>query len=149
MVTRIMQLAGIQQGYALFNWVDERNHHVVTEAVIRAGDGASRPLPMSALWPGSMRADLMLSYLIGRDWMPLADASRDDFNAAVRARTASRFCAARPVRASVTVRAKITRTLPDVPSEPSRVVPLFRFGCKEDGSFEVYETEERQAQNLK
>ena len=68
----LLWMFGIFQSYRLFDWVDERNHHVRFE-VTRVGDDDA-PLDPDALFPRTMRHLLLQSYLVGNIWMRMSPA---------------------------------------------------------------------------
>ena len=126
-VRALLWMAGIFQSYRLFDWVDERNHHVRFE-VARVGGG---PLDPDALFPRTMRHLLLQSYLVGNIWMRMSPAQLAEVRRTLLVRHARRYARAHPDAGTIKAAAIVQRVTADnLELDRGERRPLMRFSCR-------------------
>ena len=127
-VRALLWMAGIFQSYRLFDWVDERNHHVRFE-VTRVGPGT--PLNPDALFPQTMRHLLLQSYLVGNIWMRMSPDQLEQVRRSILIRHARRYARTHPDAGTIEAVAIVQRVT-DENLELTRGErrPMMRFTCR-------------------
>ena len=132
-VRALLWMAGIFQSYRLFDWVDERNHHVRFE-VTRVGDGAApdgTPLDPDALFPQTMRHLLLQSYLVGNIWMRMSPDQLEQVRRSLLVRHARRYARTHPDAGTIEADAIVQRvTAENLDLTRGERQPLMRFTCR-------------------
>ena len=151
-VRGLLWMFGIFQSYRLFDWVDERNHHVRFE-VARVGDdgptGDGAPadadapderktppepaarLDADALFPQTMRHLLLQSYLVGNIWMRMSPAQLEQVRRSLLIRHARRYARAHPVAGTIEAVAIVQRVTKDnLELTQGERRPMMRFTCR-------------------
>jgi len=105
----VLWLAGIAQSYRLFDWIDDRNFHIHYEITERRPDGSVRFIPPAALFPQSIRAVLLQTYMHGVTWARIPDEHSDDLKIALYKRFARRFCRTERMTGVIEVGASVAR----------------------------------------
>ena len=127
-VRALLWMAGIFQSYRLFDWVDERNHHVRFE-LTRVGDGAA--LDPDALFPRTMRHLLLQSYLVGNIWMRMSPEQLARVRRSLLVRHARRYARAHPDTGTIEAVAIVQRVTADnLELDRGERRPLMRFTCR-------------------
>ena len=127
-VRALLWMAGIFQSYRLFDWVDERNHHVRFE-VTRVGPGT--PLDPDALFPQTMRHLLLQSYLVGNIWMRMSPAQLEQVRRSLLIRHARRYARTHPDAGTIEAVAIVQRVTKDNLELTQGVPqPMMRFTCR-------------------
>lgn len=122
-------LIGIAQSYRLFDWIDDRNFHIHYEIVERNRDGTTRPIDATELFPQSIRAVLLQTYMHGVTWGKVPSDRADDLRVALHHRFAQRFCRKRPVTGKVEVSAAVARISPEFGDALPPADLIARFSC--------------------
>ncbi len=134
-VRALLWMAGIFQSYRLFDWVDERNHHVRFE-VKRVGEPAvplepDVPLDPDALFPRSMRHLLLQSYLVGNIWMRMSPAQLEQVRRSLLVRHARRYARTHPDAGTIEAVAIVQRVTKDnLELTQGERRPMMRFTCR-------------------
>ncbi len=145
-VRGLLWMFGIFQSYRLFDWVDERNHHVRFE-VTRVGSDAPAdtdspddrktppkpavPLDPDALFPQSMRHLLLQSYLVGNIWMRMSPAQLEQVRRALLVRHARRYARTHPDAGTIEAVAIVQRVTKDnLELTQGERRPMMRFTCR-------------------
>ena len=153
-VRALLWMAGIFQSYRLFDWVDERNHHVRFE-VTRVGgatsadadaDGPPEPamplepatppepavtLDPDALFPQTMRHLLLQSYLVGNIWMRMSPEQLGQVRRALLIRHARRYARTHPDAGTIEAVAIVQRvTAENLELTRGERRPMMRFTCR-------------------
>ena len=145
-VRGLLWMFGIFQSYRLFDWVDERNHHVRFE-VTRVGSDAPAdtdspderqtppdpavPLDPDALFPQSMRHLLLQSYLVGNIWMRMSPAQLEQVRRALLVRHARRYARTHPDAGTIEAVAIVQRVTKDnLELTRGERRPMMRFTCR-------------------
>ena len=110
-VRALLWMFGIFQSYRLFDWVDERNHHVRFEVTRVGGDDA--PTDADALFPRTMRHLLLQSYLVGNIWMRMSPGQLDQVRRSLLIRHARRYARAHPDAGTIDAVAIVQRVTKD------------------------------------
>ena len=150
-VRALLWAAGIFQSYRLFDWVDERNHHLRFEvrrvaapepAAVGTHAGPAvqatpqapetdHPLDPDALFPRSMRHLLLQSYLIGNIWLRLSPEKLAEVRRSLLLRHARRYARAHPEAGTIEVAAVVQRVTADnLALNRGERLPLMRFTCR-------------------
>jgi len=128
-VRALLWMFGIFQSYRLFDWVDERNHHVRFE-VTRVG-GYNAPTDADALFPRTMRHLLLQSYLVGNIWMRMSPGQLDQVRRSLLIRHARRYARAHPDAGTIDAVAIVQRVTKDNLELTQGVwQPQMRFTCR-------------------
>ena len=128
-VRALLWMAGIFQSYRLFDWVDERNHHVRFE-VTRVGEPAV-PIDPDALFPRSMRHLLLQSYLVGNIWMRMSPARLERVRRSLLVRHARRYARAHPDAGTIEAVAIVQRvTAENLELTRGERRPMMHFTCR-------------------
>ena len=128
----LLWTAGVFQSYRLFDWVDERNHHVRFEATAIAGDGVATPLDPDALFPRTMRHLLLQSYLVGNIWLRMSPDKLEAVRRSLLERHARRYARAHPDAGTIDVVAIVQRVTEDnLELTRGERRPLMRFTCRD------------------
>ena len=127
-VRGLLWMFGIFQSYRLFDWVDERNHHVRFEVTRVGGEPPADP---GALFPQSMRHLLLQSYLVGNIWMRMSPAQLEQVRRALLIRHARRYARTHPDAGTIEAVAIVQR----VPKDNLELTrgerrPMMRFTCR-------------------
>lgn len=145
-VRGLLWMFGIFQSYRLFDWVDERNHHVRFE-VTRVGSDAPAdtdspderktppepavPLDPDALFPQSMRHLLLQSYVVGNIWMRMSPAQLEQVRRALLVRHARRYARTHPDAGTIEAVAIVQRVTKDnLELTRGERRPMMRFTCR-------------------
>ena len=127
-VRGLLWMFGIFQSYRLFDWVDERNHHVRFEVARVGGDA---PLDPDALFPQSMRHLLLQSYLVGNIWMRMSPAQLEQVRRALLIRHARRYARTHPDAGTIEAVAIVQRVTKDnLELTRGERRPMMRFTCR-------------------
>ena len=127
-VRALLWMVGIFQSYRLFDWVDERNHHVRFE-VTSVGPGT--PLNPDALFPRTMRHLLLQSYLVGNIWMRMEPAELETVRRSLLVRHARRYARSHPDAGTIEAVAIVQRvTAENLELTRGERQPLMRFTCR-------------------
>lgn len=127
-VRGLLWMFGIFQSYRLFDWVDERNHHVRFEVTRVGGDA---PLDPDALFPQSMRHLLLQSYLVGNIWMRMSPAQLEQVRRALLVRHARRYARTHPDAGTIEAVAIVQRVTKDnLELTRGERRPMMRFTCR-------------------
>ena len=139
-VRALLWMAGIFQSYRLFDWVDERNHHVRFE-VTRVGPGT--PLDPDALFPQTMRHLLLQSYLVGNIWMRMSPDQLEQVRRSLLIRHARRYARTHPDAGTIEAVAIVQRvTAENLELTRGERQPLMRFTCRGDDAVMHHPQEE-------
>lgn len=122
-------LIGIAQSYRLFDWIDDRNFHIHYTVVERLRDGTTRPIDATELFPQSIRAVLLQTYMHGVTWGKVPSERADDLRVALHHRFAQRFCRKRSVTGEVEVSAAVARISPELGDVLPASELIARFSC--------------------
>ncbi len=147
-VRALLWMAGIFQSYRLFDWVDERNHHVRFE-VTRVSGAASAdgdadgpperttpsepavPLDPGAIFPQTMRHLLLQSYLVGNIWMRMSPGQLERVRRALLTRHARRYARTHPDAGTIEAVAIVQRVTADnLELTRGERRPMMRFTCR-------------------
>lgn len=127
-VRALLWMAGIFQSYRLFDWVDERNHHVRFE-VTRVSGAASTDA--DALFPQTMRHLLLQSYLVGNIWMRMSPGQLEQVRRSLLIRHARRYARAHPDAGTIEAVAIVQRvTAENLELTRGERRPMMRFTCR-------------------
>ena len=127
----LLWTAGIFQSYRLFDWVDERNHHVRFEVTAIAENGARTPLDPGALFPRTMRHLLLQSYLVGNVWLRMSPGKLEAVRCSLLERHARRYARAHPDAGTIEAVAIVQRVTADnLELTRGERRPLMRFTCR-------------------
>lgn len=145
-VRALLWTVGIFQSYRLFDWVDERNHHVrfeVTQVSASASadaDGPPRhpaapapavPLDPDALFPQSMRHLLLQSYLVGNIWLRMSPEQLGQIRRSLLIRHARRYARTHPDAGTIEAVAIVQRVTADnLELTRGERRPMMRFTCR-------------------
>ncbi len=127
-VRGLLWMFGIFQSYRLFDWVDERNHHVRFEVTRVGGDPPADP---GALFPRTMRHLLLQSYLVGNIWMRMSPAQLEQVRRALLVRHARRYARTHPDAGTIDAVAIVQRVTKDnLELTRGERRPMMRFTCR-------------------
>ncbi|MYE70773.1 MAG: hypothetical protein F4237_12085 [Gemmatimonadetes bacterium] len=127
-VRGLLWMFGIFQSYRLFDWVDERNHHVRFEVTRVGGEPPADP---GALFPQSMRHLLLQSYLVGNIWMRMSPAQLEQVRRALLIRHARRYARTHPDAGTIEAVAIVQRVTKDnLELTRGERRPMMRFTCR-------------------
>ena len=127
-VRGLLWMFGIFQSYRLFDWVDERNHHVRFEVTRVGGDAPADP---DALFPRTMRHLLLQSYLVGNIWMRMSPAQLEQVRRALLIRHARRYARTHPDAGTIEAVAIVQRVTKDnLELTRGERRPMMRFTCR-------------------
>ncbi|MYI66385.1 MAG: hypothetical protein F4107_10730 [Gemmatimonadetes bacterium] len=127
-VRGLLWMFGIFQSYRLFDWVDERNHHVRFEVTRVGGEPPADP---GALFPQSMRHLLLQSYLVGNIWMRMSPAQLEQVRRALLIRHARRYARTYPDGGTIEAVAIVQRVTKDnLELTRGERRPMMRFTCR-------------------
>lgn len=150
-VRALLWMAGIFQSYRLFDWVDERNHHVrfeVTRVSAASADADGSPeretppehatppepavlLDPDALFPRTMRHLLLQSYLVGNIWMRMSPEQLGQIRRALLIRHARRYARGHPDAGMIEAVAIVQRvTAENLELTRGERRPMMRFTCR-------------------
>lgn len=124
----LLWMVGIAQDYQLFNWIDRKNFSIQYSVRVTRPDGQRRTLPPEQLFPASLRAMLLQSYLHGVRWIALPKAHLAAMQLATLQRLANRFCRLHAVEGYVFAWAQMQRIRPGRETRAHRHF-LMRFQC--------------------
>lgn len=120
---------GLVQQYRLLDWIDDRNFAV--EVTVHTSGAHPEIVPFERVAPRDMRSSILLGYLGGVTWMPIAGEHSEEVREAIAKRLGARACRALPGATELTIEANFRRTgLPDV--APTRHVELATHTCTEE-----------------
>ncbi len=108
----LLWIGGFAQDYQLFNWIDRKNYTIRYR--VRATDAGTRQrvLEPSQLFPTSLRAILLQSYLHNVRWIAVPRQHRAALKRSILTRLAQRFCRRSPITDRVTAWSHIRRIHP-------------------------------------
>jgi hypothetical protein len=106
-------VAGIAQEYHLFDWIDKMNYHVAYRVSTQRTDGTTQLLVPTSLFPRSLRAILLQSYVHNVRWMRVPSQHRPALKYSILSRLAQRFCQRQTLTTPVTAWARVQRIRPD------------------------------------
>ncbi len=124
---------------SVFNWIDRKNFRIRYRVRVTQPDGRRRTLPPGQLFPDSLRATLLQSYLHEVRWMALPKVHLPSLRLAILQRLANRFCRRHPVAGYVFAWSQIQRVRPGRKAQPARQRFLMRFRCAETQA-QLFET---------
>ena len=127
----LLWMVGIAQDYQLFNWIDRKNFTVQYRVIATQPDGQRRTLPAKQLFPDSLRATLLQSYIHNIRWIAVPRVHRADLRRAILQRLANRFCRLHPVAGHVAAWSRVQRVHPGRKALRVRQRLLMRFTCAE------------------
>jgi hypothetical protein len=127
----LLWMVGIAQDYQLFNWVERKNYSIRYRVVMTQPDGRQRPLSPERLFPDSLRAMLLQSYLYNIRWIAVPKDYREALRRAILQRLANRFCRLHPVDGYVDAWSRVGRVRPERKEPRGRRIFLMRFQCVE------------------
>jgi len=120
----LLWMVGIAQDYQLFNWIDRKNYSIRYRVHVTPPEGGQwRTLPPGQLFPDSLRALLLQSYLHHIRWIAVPKAHRRALQQAIMKRLARRFCRLHPVEGDITAWSLVQRVRPG----RQRPRPFWRF----------------------
>ncbi len=105
--------AGLAQDYQLFNWIDRKNFSVAYEVWEVAFPGKVERLPPMAVFPDSLRAVLLQSYLHDVRWIKVPTEYRDILKQSILHRIAERACRLHHFEGNVLAWSLVQRITPD------------------------------------
>jgi hypothetical protein len=105
-------LAGIAQDYQLFNWIDRKNYAVRYRLEMASADAPPQVLAPSMLFPRTIRAVLLQSYLHNVRWIAVPRVHRPSLKRSIFTRLAQRFCRRHPIPGRLTAWSRIQRIRP-------------------------------------
>jgi hypothetical protein len=125
----LLWMVGIAQDYQLFNWIDRKNFRVRYRVIATEPDGQRHALPPEQLFPDSLRATLLQSYIQNVRWIAVPRKYRAALKRSILERLAGRFCRLYPLAGYVSAWSAIERVRPGW--KPSRGYRRFlmRFQC--------------------
>ncbi len=127
----LLWVAGIAQDYQLFNWIDRKNFRVRYRVRATRADGQRRALPSDHLFPTSLRATLLQSYLHNIRWIAVPREHRLALKQAILQRFANRFCRLHRVEGRVSAWSQVHRVQPGRERLRARQRFLMDFRCAE------------------
>ena len=131
----LLWLAGIAQDYQLFNWIDRKNYYAQHHVMLMHRDHTKQPLDATLLFPTSLRAVLLQSYLHDVRWIALPRRHRPALKRSILSRLAQRFCHRHPVSGQVTAWSQIQRIRPtNAALTQGKNRFLMTFTCTEEGA---------------
>lgn len=130
----LLWVVGIAQDYQLFNWIDRKNFSVRYRVQATPSDGRRREFTPSQLFPGSLRATLLQSYLHNIRWIAVPRRYRPVLKQTILQRFANRFCRLHPVPDRVSAWAQVQRVRSDRPGLQVRQRFLMDFRCLDTGA---------------
>jgi hypothetical protein len=120
----LLWMVGIAQDYQLFNWIDRKNYSIRYRVHVTPPEGGQRrTLSPGQLFPDSLRAILLQSYLHHIRWIAVPKAHRRALQQDIMKRLAGRFCRLHPVEGDLTAWSWVQRVRP----ERQRPRPFWRF----------------------
>ena len=131
----ILWLGGIAQDYQLFNWIDRKNVALRYRVEAEFADGTRQRLDPARLFPTSIRAVLLQSYLHNVRWMAVPHTARPALKRSILQRLAQRFCRQEPVPGRITAWAESQRVSPtNIALTQGRKRFIMRFQCGESST---------------
>jgi hypothetical protein len=131
----ILWMAGIAQDYQLFNWIDRKNYAVRYRLEMTSAEAPPQALTPSMLFPRTIRAVLLQSYLHNVRWIALPRAYRPDLKRSILTRLAQRFCRLHPMPGRLTAWSRIQRIRSVNVGLPQGIERLvMSFECTESGA---------------
>jgi hypothetical protein len=127
----LLWMVGIAQDYQLFNWIDRKNFSIRYRVIVTQPGGQPRTLPSIELFPDSLRATLLQSYLHNVRWIAVPSVHRTALKRAILERLASRFCRLHPMQGEVSAWSLIQRVRPGRKTPKARRRFVMRFQCSE------------------
>src|SRR5262249_45131604 len=85
-------LGGISQDDHPFDWIDNMNYHVTYRVSTPGPHGITQLLDPTSLFPRSLRAMLLQSYVYNVRWMRVPAQHRTTLKYSILSRLAQRFC---------------------------------------------------------
>jgi hypothetical protein len=131
----LLWFVGIAQDYQLFNWIDRKNYYIQHHVMLLHRDHTKQPLEATLLFPASLRAVLLQSYLHDVRWIALPRRYRSALKRSILSRLAQRFCHRHPVPGQVTAWSHIQRILPtNAALTQGKNRFLMTFACTQEGA---------------
>jgi hypothetical protein len=119
----------------LFNWIDRKNYYAQHHVMLMHRDHTKQPLDATLLFPTSLRAVLLQSYLHDVRWIALPRRHRPALKRSILSRLAQRFCHRHPVSGQVTAWSQIQRIRPtNAALTQGKNRFLMTFTCTEEGA---------------
>ena len=125
----LLWMVGIAQDYQLFNWIDRKNFSIRYRVIVTQPDGQRHTLPPGQLFPDSLRATLLQSYLQNVRWIAVPRGHRSALKRAILERLAGRFCRLHPLEGYVSAWSVIQRVRPGQKTSRGHRRFLMRFQC--------------------
>jgi hypothetical protein len=130
----LLWMVGIAQDYQLFNWIDQKNYYVQYQVMQTNHAAVKQPLAPQRLFPTSLRAVLLQSYLHDVRWIGIPRPYRPALKRSILSRLAERFCR-QPPSGQITVWSNVQRIRPDNAAlTRSHRRFLMTFTCTEEGA---------------
>jgi len=131
----ILWMAGIAQDYQLFNWIDRKNYAVRYRLEMASADAPPQALAPSMLFPRTIRAVLLQSYLHNVRWIAVPRVHRPSLKRSILARLAQRFCRLHSSPGRLTAWSRIQRIRPANAGLTQGIERLLMsFECTESGA---------------
>jgi hypothetical protein len=130
----LLWMVGIAQDYQLFNWIDRKNFRVHYHVIATEPDGQRHALPAEQLFPDSLRATLLQSYIQNVRWIAVPKQYRAALKRAIVERLAERFCRLYPLEGYVSAWSVIQRVRPGLKISRGYRRFLMRFQCEATGA---------------
>ena len=131
----ILWMVGIAQDYQLFNWIDRKNYAVRYRLEMTSSEASPQALAPSMLFPRTLRAVLLQSYLHNVRWIAVPRAYRVSLKRSILTRLAQRFCRLHPLPGRLTAWSRIQRIRPaHIGRTQGRERFVMSFECTESGA---------------
>ncbi|MCG8416927.1 MAG: HTTM domain-containing protein [Proteobacteria bacterium] len=120
---------GIVQEYQLFNWIDRKNYLVQYPAKITHTDGQQYNVSSIQLFPSSLHAIVLQTYLYDVPWIPVAEKYRPLLKRSIMARSAQRYCRLHSSARDIVVSVQVQRIPSVAVSAASSPRFMMHFQC--------------------